>query len=96
MRYSDCYPGCGGEDCPCCEIFVDHQYEMQHPRDPRDMDDYDIYGNSRVTTMNKSYPCDGPEGGCPYDAQYSEDCRYYCGLGVDEDSPPDEEEMLSE
>ena len=24
MRYSDCYPGCGGEDCPCCEIHIDH------------------------------------------------------------------------
>ena len=48
LRYSDCYHGCGGEDCPCCEIYADHQYEMQHPRDPRDMDDYDIYGNSRV------------------------------------------------
>lgn len=46
--------------------------------------------------MSKTYPCDGPEGACPYDAQYSEDCRYYCGLGVDEDSPPDEEEMLTE
>lgn len=48
LRYSDCYPGCGGEDCACCEIHADHQYEMRHPRDPRDMDDYDIYGNSRV------------------------------------------------
>ena len=28
-------------------------------------------------------PCD--YGECPYDAQYSEDCRYCCGLGVDED-----------
>ena len=27
-------------------------------------------------------PCDfGP---CPYDAEYSEHCRTYCGLGVDE------------
>jgi hypothetical protein len=24
-RYSDCYKGCGGEDCACCEIHVDHQ-----------------------------------------------------------------------
>jgi hypothetical protein len=28
-------------------------------------------------------PCD--YGNCPYNAQYSEDCRWYCGLGVDED-----------
>ena len=33
MRYADCYPGCGGEDCPCCEIFVDHQAEdVSYPR----------------------------------------------------------------
>lgn len=35
------------------------------------------------------HPCD--YGDCPYDAQYSEDCRYYCGLGVDEDSQDEEE-----
>ena len=29
-------------------------------------------------------PCD--YGECPYDAEYSEHCRVYCGLGVDEDS----------
>lgn len=27
-------------------------------------------------------PCDWGE--CPYDAEYSEHCRIYCGLGVDE------------
>lgn len=27
-------------------------------------------------------PCDWGE--CPYDAEYSEHCRVYCGLGVDE------------
>ena len=26
-------------------------------------------------------PCD--YGECPYDAQYAEACRVYCGLGVD-------------
>ena len=35
----------------------------------------------------KDYPCD--HGECPYDAVYSEDCRFYCGLGVDEDSYED-------
>ena len=35
-------------------------------------------------------PCDFGE--CPYNASYSEDCRYWCGLGVDEDSYEDEEE----
>jgi hypothetical protein len=81
LRYSDCYPGCGGEDCPCCEIHAQHQgaaptvlLVTERPR--------------------RLYPCD--YGDCPFDAQYSRDCRYYCGLGVDEDSPPDEEEMLTE
>ena len=32
--------------------------------------------------MAKTTPCD--YGECPYDAQYSEHCRVYCGLGVDE------------
>ena len=27
-------------------------------------------------------PCD--YGECPYDAEYGDDCRRYCGLGVDE------------
>lgn len=35
-------------------------------------------------------PCDN--GDCPYDARYSEDCRYHCGLGVDESSYEEEEE----
>ena len=29
------------------------------------------------------HPCDA--GKCPYDAIYYEHCRFYCGLGVDED-----------
>ena len=33
--------------------------------------------------MTKETPCDW--GDCPYNAMYSEDCRHYCGLGVDED-----------
>lgn len=40
--------------------------------------------------MAKETPCD--YGECPYDAMYAEACRVYCGLGVDEDSYPDEEE----
>jgi hypothetical protein len=35
-----------------------------------------------MKTMAKKTPCD--YGECPYDAQYSEACRVYCGLGVDE------------
>ena len=38
-------------------------------------------------------PCD--YGECPYDAQYAEACRVYCGLGVDVACDEDEcEEVL--
>lgn len=30
-RYTDCYSGCGGEDCPCCEIHVGHVNELYEP-----------------------------------------------------------------
>ena len=33
----------------------------------------------------RMYPCDTEPFDCPFGARYSEDCRYYCGLGVDED-----------
>lgn len=33
--------------------------------------------------MSKTTPCDC--GDYPFDAIYSEHCRVYCGLGVDED-----------
>lgn len=34
------------------------------------------------TKASDETPCD--YGDCPFDAVSSEDCRYYCGLGVDE------------
>jgi hypothetical protein len=37
----------------------------------------------------KDTPCDWGE--CPYDAFSNEHCRWYCGLGVDEDSYPEED-----
>lgn len=42
-------------------------------------------------SKNNTYPCD-LDGICPFDAQYSEDCRVNCGLGVDENSNPEEDE----
>lgn len=33
----------------------------------------------------KYYPCDGENGYCPYNAEYSNSCEYCCGLGRDED-----------
>lgn len=43
-RYSDCYPGCGGEDCPCCEIHIDHMNnygrdQFEPDFDPNDYED---------------------------------------------------------
>lgn len=40
----------------------------------------------------KTYYCDFGE--CPYGAMYSEHCRVFCGLGVDEDSYDYEEEYI--
>ena len=40
--------------------------------------------------MKKTYPCDGPEHKCPYDAEGGYDCRNFCGLGVDESENLDE------
>ena len=35
----------------------------------------------------KIYPCDiGPEYNCPFNAFGGNDCRNYCGLGVNEAS----------
>ncbi len=43
--------------------------------------------------MSKLTPCDTEPFDCPFDARYSEDCRYHCGLGVDE---PDEDEYIED
>ena len=41
-RYEDCYEQCGGEDCACCEIHMDHQADARYPADSDDYDpDYD-------------------------------------------------------
>lgn len=34
----------------------------------------------------KVYPCDGPEGYCPFAATEGIDCYNHCGLGADEDN----------
>lgn len=35
--------------------------------------------------MANTYPCDGPDCVCPFDAIGGYDCRNYCGLGVEEE-----------
>lgn len=43
-----------------------------------------------MAKKKKLYPCDYEGLECPFDARYSGDCRYHCGLGVDEDEPDDD------
>lgn len=38
--------------------------------------------------MRKNTPCD-LDGICPYDAQYSRDCEYWCGEEPEEPDYPD-------
>ena len=42
----------------------------------------EAYDYRRESWFISSTPCD--HGDCPFDARGGEDCRYYCGLGVDE------------
>lgn len=50
------------------------------------MPDYDDY---TPASPERGYPCDGPEGRCPYIVDDSQAtgmyfCRDHCGLGVDD------------
>ena len=40
--------------------------------------------------MKKNTPCDC-DGICPYDAEYSADCEYWCGEEEPEDTPWEED-----
>ena len=42
----------------------------------------DLKENENNSSNKKETPCDNGE--CPFNACGGEDCRYYCGLGVDE------------
>ena len=76
---------CNSKNCPTggfksqeeCDLWCDKEnmslYEKECSSEHLNMTDYD---------NRKYYPCD--YGDCPYDATYSEHCRIYCGLGVDE------------
>ena len=43
---------------------------------------YDNDNEVQEWKQDTATPCE--YGECPYDAEYSDACRYYCGLGVDE------------
>lgn len=42
-------------------------------------------------SLRKNCPCD-IDGVCPYDAEYSNDCEYWCGVEEPEDIPEDWED----
>lgn len=44
--------------------------------------------------MRQNTPCD--YGPCPYDAQYSRDCEYWCSEEEPEDYPEEWEELIDE
>lgn len=56
--------------------------------------EFDIDGVRSEDKESRTTPCD--HGDCPFGAECSEDCRYYCGLGVDEDEEDyeDDEEYI--
>jgi len=33
--------GCGGEDCVCCEVYIEEQYDLNHPQEVEEWDDED-------------------------------------------------------
>ena len=63
-----CYFGGGECQCSTCKGDDCPYFEER------------IDGNEPVRKTET--PCD--YGECPYDAEYGDDCRRYCGLGVDE------------
>lgn len=54
--------------------------------------EFDVDGIRSEDEESENYetPCD--YGDCPYGATGGYDCRNYCGLGVDENEPEEEEE----
>ena len=61
--------------CPLCDAYTNCTDDCKHCIEER---------------RKAKHPCDTEPFDCPFDARYSEDCRYYCGLGVDEDEPEDD------
>ena len=43
---------------------------------------FEVPASESKDTKDNTTPCD--HGDCPFGAQGGEDCRFYCGLGVDE------------
>jgi hypothetical protein len=33
--------GCGGEDCVCCEVYLEEQADLRHPQEPEEWDEFD-------------------------------------------------------
>ena len=45
-----------------------------------------------MSNPKRTYPCDGENGTCPYNAQLAVSCIYHCGLGVDQPDKTEGEE----
>lgn len=72
------------------ECYRDYLYDEATDRQTEILDDMNQIETSDDTCQisdNKT-PCDYPDYdghySCPYDAQGGDDCRNFCGLGVDE------------
>lgn len=72
-KYSDCYTGCGGEDCACCEIHHDHLTDDRYPLDS------DNWPEHRPNYMPDDDDCCEDCDECPYDEC---ECRRYHRFGL--------------
>lgn len=67
-RYSDCYDQCGGEDCACCEIHMDHQADARYPRDSDDYSPEWDFERRGPNYMPDDDDCDEDCDDCPFDS----------------------------
>lgn len=78
--------------CPMCNTYTNCTDNCKSC-----LDELENEKKERGNQMPKQlYPCDSEPSVCPFDAKYSEDCRYYCGLGVDEDEEENYESEADE
>ena len=78
-RITHC-PNCGKE-LTALDYDVDHDEETGDPY-LFILCSNCVYDERFGKVMGRKTPCD--YGPCPYNAEYSDDCRRNCGLGVDE------------
>lgn len=82
------YKPCLREELLDCETWTCERCDADpFERIDREADEYYDGGNFDPNAGKRWTRCDEEDGYCPYDANSNEDCRNYCGLGVDEDEP---------